>query len=419
MTNGERVRAAINHQQPDRVPIDFGGTGVTGMHISCVGQLRNYFGLPKQPVKLIEPYQMLGEIDDELREIFGIDTIPLNSEKTLFGFKNENWREFKTPWGQEVLVPENFRVKKEPNGDLLIFPEGDTTVAPSGRMPSGGYFFDTIIRQEPIDETNLNPENNLEEFGLISEKTLQFFADQIPALKKSKRAVIGGIGGTGFGDIAFVPAPFLKHPKGIRDITEWYISTAIRRDFIHKIFSYQCELALQNLEKFRQVIGHVLDVLFVCGTDFGTQTSSFCSTETFDELYAPYYKKVNDWIHKNTTWKTFKHSCGAVEKFIPHFIDSGFDVINPVQCSAAGMEPRLLKKKYGDNIVFWGAGVDTQQTLPFGSPEQVRRQVLERCEIFSSQGGFVFNAVHNIQARTPVENIVAMFEAVNEFNGAK
>ncbi len=419
MTNGERVRAAINHQQPDRVPIDFGGTGVTGMHISCVGQLRNYFGLPKQPVKLIEPYQMLGEIDDELREIVGIDTIPLNSEKTLFGFKNENWREFKTPWGQEVLVPENFKVKKEPNGDLLIFPEGDTTVAPSGRMPSGGYFFDTIIRQEPIDETNLNPEDNLEEFGLISEKTLQFFAGQIPALKKSNRAVIGGIGGTGFGDIAFVPAPFLKHPKGIRDITEWYISTAIRRDFIHKIFSYQCELALQNLEKFRQVIGQVLDVFFVCGTDFGTQTSSFCSTETFDELYAPYYKKVNNWIHKNTTWKTFKHSCGSVEKFILHFIDSGFDVINPVQCSAAGMEPRLLKKKYGDNIVFWGAGVDTQQTLPFGSPEQVRRQVLERCEIFSSQGGFIFNTVHNIQARTPVENMVAMFEAVNEFNGAK
>jgi uroporphyrinogen-III decarboxylase len=125
----------------------------------------------------------------------------------------------------------------------------------------------------------------------------------------------------------------------------------------------------------------------------------------------------HDWVHRNTGWRTFKHSCGAVSKFIPGFIESGFDILNPVQCSAAGMDPRELKRTYGESLVFWGGGVDTQSTLPFGSPEEVREQVLRRCEVFAAGGGFVFNTVHNIQARTPTVNIVAMVNAVREFNG--
>jgi uroporphyrinogen-III decarboxylase len=285
-------------------------------------------------------------------------------------------------------------------------------------MPKGGFFFDTIIRQEPIQEEQLNPADNLEEFELISESDLSYYKEEIARLASTDRAIIAGIGGTGFGDIALVPGPFLKYPKGIRDIQEWYISTAIRQDYLHAVFSKQCEIAIANLERVHEVLGEKIDALFICGTDFGTQTSSFCSTETYDELYAPYYKKVNDWIHKNTTWKTFKHSCGAVEPFMSHFIDSGFDIINPVQCSATGMDPKRLKERYGDHIVFWGGGIDTQRILPFGTPEEVREEVLKQCEIFAPNGGFVFNAIHNVQAKTPVENIVAMISAVKEFGGA-
>jgi uroporphyrinogen-III decarboxylase len=137
------------------------------------------------------------------------------------------------------------------------------------------------------------------------------------------------------------------------------------------------------------------------------------------DMWMPFYQRINEWIHRNTPWKTFKHSCGAVEKFIPSFIESGFDILNPVQCSASGMKPEQLKASYGDCLVFWGGGVDTQQTLPFGTPAQVRDEVLRRCETFARGGGYVFNTVHNIQARTPVANIVAMIEAVKEFNGAR
>jgi uroporphyrinogen-III decarboxylase len=158
-------------------------------------------------------------------------------------------------------------------------------------------------------------------------------------------------------------------------------------------------------------------VAFVCGTDFGTQTSTFCSRETFEELWQPWYARINGWIHHHTGWRTFKHSCGAVEPLIDSFIACGFDILNPVQVSARGMDPALLKQRYGDRIVFWGGGVDTQRTLPFGSPAEVRDQVLRLCETLARGGGFVFNAIHNVQARTPVANIAAMIDAVHEFNG--
>ena len=417
MTGKERIKESLNHKNPDRVAMDFGGTPVSGMHVSCIAELRDFYCLEKRPIKVNEPYQMLGEIEDDLLDVLGVDTIAFPPPNTMFGFKNENWKEFRAPWGQDLLVSEHFNTKEDGRGGLYMYPKGDVSIDPSGRMPEGGFFFDAIIRQEPIDDNKLNPEDNLEDFELFSESDLKYFGDMAGKLSSSERAVVGNIGGTAFGDIALVPAPFLKHPKGIRDIQEWYMSTVMRQDYLHEIFTKQCEIALQNLKSVHDVVGNAIDVLFICGTDFGTQTSSFCSTDTFDQLYAPYYKLINAWIHKNTSWKTFKHSCGAVEPFIPHFIESGFDIVNPVQCSATGMEPKNLKDKYGDQIVFWGAGVDTQNILPFGSPEQVREQVLERCEIFAPNGGFVFNSIHNVQAMTPIENIVAMLDAVKEYNG--
>lgn len=416
MNSKQIVNDALNHRQPQRIPIDFGGTGQTGMHVSCVEALRNHYGLEKMPVKVIEPYQMLGDIDDDLKEHIGVDTQAVDIGYTMFGFRNENWKQWKTAWGQIVLVAEDFNTILDENGDFLIFPQGDMTAPPSGKMPESSFFFDAIIRQEPIEEEKLNPENNTEEFRLLSDEDLLRWEKEIENTQHSTRALVANIGGIGFGDIALVPAVNLKYPNGIRDIEEWYISTITRQDYIHKVFEKQCDIAIQNLEKLAPIIGDVIDVIFICGTDFGTQTSTFCSVETYRSLWMPYYKKVNDWIHQHTTWKTFKHCCGSVKSLIPSFIESGFDILNPVQYSAANMDTRQLKAEYGDQIVFWGGGVDTQQTLPFGTPEDVKNAVLEQCEILSKQGGFVFSSVHNVQANTPVENIVAMIDAVQDFN---
>ena len=417
MTSRDKVRLALDHR-PGPVPIDFGSTGLTGLHVSCVAGLRAHYGLPEHPVKVIEPYQMLGEVEDDLARALGSDCVGMRSRGTMFGFNNEDWHEWRAPWGQIVLVPGGFRPRVEPAGDVYLFPEGDQEAPPSGHMPAGGYFFDAIVRQEPIDEDRLDPADNCEEFKPVDATEIAHWRAEALRLRHEDRAVVGGIGGTGFGDIALVPAAFLKHPKGIRDITEWYVSLVERRDYIHRVFEFQCEVALKNLAAYADAIGDLIDVIMICGTDFGTQNSQFCSPATFSELFAPYYRQINDWIHRHTRWKTFKHSCGAVRPFIEPFIDIGFDILNPVQCSATGMEPSRLKADFGDRLVFWGGGVDTQRTLPFGTPDQVRAEVTERLRIFFPGGGFVFNTIHNTQARTPVANIVAMVDAVHEFNGA-
>ena len=416
MTSRERLEATLNHRPPDRIPVDFNGTAVTGMHVKCVIGLREHYGLENRLVRVHEPYQLLGWIDDDLQTALGIDVEGVYGPETMFGYRNENW----TPWrmddGTEVLVSGNFRTTKDENGDTLIYPGGDRTAPPSGRLPKNGFFFDTIIRQEPIDEAKLDPEDNLQEFGPIAEETLDHFEAESRRAGATGRGIIGSFGGTALGDIALVPAPGLKYPKGIRDVEEWYVSTLTRRPYVHKVFERQTEIALGNLEKIHSRVGNQVQAVFLCGTDFGTQQSTFCSVAVFRELYMPYYKRINDWVHRHTAWKTFKHSCGAVATLIPAFIESGFDILNPVQVSAAGMDARNLKEKFGRDIVFWGGGVDTQKTLAFGTPEEVRAEVLERCGIFGRDGGFVFNSVHNIQANVPVGNIAAMFEAIREFN---
>ncbi|MBI2440690.1 MAG: methyltransferase [Lentisphaerae bacterium] len=420
MTPRERVRLALDHKEPDRVPRDLGGSPVTGMHVSMVYKFRQALGLdrPGTPVKVVEPYQMLGEIAPDLRQALAIDVVGLSPPSTLFGFKNENWKPWTMPDGTPTLVPEAFNTVPEPNGDFLQYPQGDRSAPPSGRMPAGGYFFDAIIRQEPLDEDHLRLEDNLEEFGPIADDSLAYFQRETERLfDETDQAILANFGGTAFGDIALVPAPWLKHPKGIRDVAEWYISTKARSDFVYKIFERQCEFALANLEKIHRRVGNRITAIFLTGTDFGRQDGPFISPESYRSLFKPFHRALNAWTHQHTTWKTFIHSCGSVRAFIPDFIEAGFDILNPVQCSAADMESKALKERYGDRITFWGGGVDTQKVLPFGTPAEVRRQVHERIQAFASGGGFVFNAIHNIQALTPVANLQAMYKALNDFGG--
>jgi uroporphyrinogen-III decarboxylase len=229
--------------------------------------------------------------------------------------------------------------------------------------------------------------------------------------------VIENFGGTSFGDVNTEPASALRDPKGIREIAEWYTSMHTRRPNNHKVFEGQCEIALKNLEKLATRVGEHVHVIMLCGTDFRTQTSSFCSVANFRELWVLYYRRINAWVRRHTNWRAFKHSCGSVERFIDAFLQCGFDILNPVECSAAGMDAKYLKDKYGDRLDFWGGCVDPQQVLHFGTTAEARGQVLRRCEIFARGRGFVFNAIHNVQAETPVANVEATIDAAHKFAG--
>lgn len=419
MTSRERLIATLNHQTPDRLCVDFGAGMQTGMGAGAVHRLRQaLLSDPDHRVKIIESYQMLGEIDEALRQALGLDVVGVHGPGTMFGFKNEGWKPFTMFDGTPVLVPGQFNVTPAPDGGWFMHPEGDTQVPPSAWMPKGAYFFDAVDRQQPLDESRLDPADNCEEMTVVSTEEVQHFAAL--ARHYSETTAYGiylTLPGTAFGDIALVPAPWMKYPRGIRGVTDWYMATVAHRDYVMTVFERQCECALKSIELLAQAVDDRAQVVFVSGTDFGTQTGQFCSVKTYRELYRPFHKAVNDQIHRLTNWKTFIHSCGAVVPLIPEFIDAGFDVLNPVQCSAKGMDPRTLKKEFGRDIVFWGGGVDTQKTLPFGTPDEVYREVRERISIFGEGGGFVFNSTHNVQSNVPTDNLLALFRAVRDSRG--
>ncbi len=417
MTSRERVELALAHVEPDRVPLDLGAGPVTGMHVDSVYLLRQALGLdpPGTPVKVSEPFQMLGEIAPDLIEALGVDVVGVGPLNNFFGFAQDDWKPWTTFAGTPVLVPGPFTTEPSERGDIFMYPEGDTSVAPCARMPSGGFYFDAISRQGPLDEEHLDPADNAEEFTLLSEADLVHVKHEAERLSAEGKAVMFVVGDTGFGDIAFVPGLKLKYPRGIRDVQQWYMSLKLRPEYVYEVFERQCEAGLRNLQAVNAVAGDAISVVYVSGTDFGAQDRPFISPQLYCDLFKPFHTRVNEWIHEHTKWKSFMHSDGSIWRLLDDIVDAGFDILNPVQTSATDMDPSALKTTYGDRVTFWGGGIETQTVLPFGTPREVRAMVKERMHVFGTRGGFVFCTIHNLQARVPVENIVALYDAVDRY----
>ncbi|MBN2272702.1 MAG: methyltransferase [Bacteroidales bacterium] len=416
MNSRERLIQTINHKEPDQLVVDIGAGGQTGMGVCAVNNLRRaLFGETDIRVKVIEPYQMLGEVDEELRKSLHLDVIGIHPPKNMFGFKNENWKPFTMHDGTVVEVPGDFNYTRDQEGAVYMYAEGDMSSQRRAKMAVNSYFFDAVETGLMANYEHLNPDDNTEEFGILSQEDLEYYVTETEHYyNNTAYGIYMTLPGMAFGDIALVPAPWMKSPKGIRGVEEWYLATLAYPGYIKQVFEKQCEIALKNIELLAEKVGDKAQVVFVSGTDFGTQNGLFLSVETYRDLYKPYQKAVNDKIHELTNWKVFIHSCGAISELIPEFIEAGFDILNPVQISAKDMDPQQLKNEFGKNIVFWGGGIDTQKTLPFGTPDEVYREVRKNIDIFSPGGGFVFNTVHNIQSNIPVENLLAMFRALND-----
>jgi hypothetical protein len=414
MTSRERLRRAIHHQQPDRPPLDLGSTLVTGIQAGAYARLRQALGISGGRVRVYDPYQMLAEVEEPVKKALGVDTVGIQLPTTMFGYRNENWKPFRMFDGTEVEVSGHFEYDLLANGDIVQYPKGDRTAPPSGHMPKDGWYFDTIVRQEPIVEERLDPaEWVAQTYAAYTDEELRYIEMTSRFwFESSSYGILGNFWGAGFGDIAVVPGPGVLHPKGIRDPEEWYVSTLTRKDYMMEIFRLQFELQMKNLEAYRQAVGDRIDVIVMSGTDFGSQNGPFISPAAYREMFKPLHKAMNDWVHHNTEWKTFYHTCGSVVAYLDDFAEAGIDILNPVQISAAGMAPEGLKEKYGNRFVFWGGAVDAQHTLAFGTAEQVSAEARRNIGTFGREGGFVFNNVHNIQATVPTENILALLRSV-------
>jgi len=421
LTSRERLHRTLNHQDPGSVVIDLGSTAITGIAAGALSRLKQALGLPESPVRVHEPYQILGFVEEDVMSALGVDVAGIWGPSTMFGYRNDRWKPWRLFDGTEVMIGEGFVTTEDADGNLYLHPNGDLTALPTGKLPKGGFYFDNIIPKTSVDESHLDGKADFaEQYSVYTQEECRYYEKQSKDLyENTSLGLIGRLDGGSLGDIGIIPGPTLVNPHGIRDPIEWYIAHKTHPEYIKDIFAYQTEVALQNAALFWESVGSRVEAVVVSGTDFGTQRGEFISPDLFRSLYKPFYTQINGWIHAHTTWKTFFHCCGSIVRLLDDFVDCGVDILNPVQCSAVGMEAPFLKAKYGDKLVFWGGGVNTQQTLPFGKPEEVRQEVLERLRVFAPGGGYVFNAIHNIQQPTPVENILAMFDAVQAYNNEK
>lgn len=417
MNSRDKLTAAVNHKDCGRIAFDLGGTKATGISASLLYRLRKLNGRD-EPVKIYDTYQMLGLIDAKDAEMFGIDVLPLWSDMTVFGYRNDKWKAWTTPDGTPALIGEGCAMSCS-NGRLYIHPQGDLRVPPSGCMPEGGHYFDYITRQGEFDEDELNGlEDYREQLEVmtIDDATLEFYREQ--AEDYFNNTDCGIVLNAEYGNLGaqtMLNGGYVKSTPGIRDFSEFLVAHSLYPEYIEEIFEAWTQLCIRNLKLLYQAVGEKAQAVFLCGTDFGTQHGEIMSEKMFKDLYVPYFKRINGWVHENTGWKTVYHSCGSLVNILDDMVECGIDCLNPIQTSADHMDPQVLKEKYNRELTFWGGGVDGQTTLAHGTPDDVEREMRDRIRILGKDGGFVFSAVHNLQSNVDIANVQRIFDVLKEY----
>jgi uroporphyrinogen decarboxylase len=387
----QRVLRAINHQGTDRVPIDLGGTRQSGIAATTYHQLKRRLGLDS-PTRVFDLYQMLAEIEVPVLERFGADVIGLYRPDVAFSIRNERWKPWTTFDGTPVEVPGDFHPQTEPDGSLVIVRDG----VPIARMPKDGFYFDRLETFPGAAHVELD---GYQPPRLTSEHCAHYRAQSQVLYNHTDFAIVAPLG----------PPYELFYGLGTGDFENWMMTLACEPDYVHRLYERLVDTWIENLKRFVDAVEERVQIIQICD-DFGTQQSLFLSVEMFRRLVMPHYQRGLEWIHEHTDMKVLLHSDGAIFPLLPSLIEMGVDIINPVQTSAAGMDPVRLKREYGDRLTFWGGSLDCQKTLPYGTVDEVIAEVERHVEVFAPGGGYVFASVHNVQANVPPENVIAMYD---------
>lgn len=402
MNHRERVLKAINHEEPDRVPIDIGGMRSTGMHSIAYREFRKHLGFGYDSVKLYDVFQQLGLIDQDILDYFDADVVPVNRLEPAFGIKIDHWKEGELIDGSDALVPAGFDPEKE-NGVYKIKDDEGHTIA---QRSESSLYYDQAGVYHPMADADTK-EKIREEYECeeISEEEREFLANQAENLREeTDRAIMAEFGGS-----------IYEKGQTLRGYKQWYLDLAGNKELVKYLLDKLVENYLDNLETFIDVLSDKVDIVVFGGDDLGMQDGPQVSPETYQEIFLPRHKRMWDFVHKNTDWKVFLHSCGSIYQLLPYLIEAGVDIINPVHINASHMKPQRLEQEFGNEVVFWGGGCDTQKVLPSGSVEDVREDVKKNVETFAPGGGFVFTPVHNIQPDVNAKNIETVYKAAEEF----
>lgn len=412
MNSRQRVLQAMSYLQPDRVAVDFGSHRSSGIMAMAYARLRDYLRLPKKPPKVYDILQQLAIIDDDVLERFNIDCIELGRG---FCQAESDWKPWVLPDGTPCLIPVWIDPILDKAGNWVIHGPDGTPIA---IQKPGMIYFDQIYFPLATDlEEKLDRLEQMFAYNMWNaiasppgphtwdEAGMCYLADGAKKLRaKTDRAIVGLFGGTIF-----------EGGQQFCRIDNFYKLLVSKPALVHRFLERLTGIFMQRLELYLQAVGPYIDIILF-SDDYGTQTDSQISPAMFNEFFKPHHQAMWRLAKQLAPVKVMLHSCGSISKLLPAMIDAGLDAVNPVQTSARFMEPDRIKSQFSNQITFWGGGCNTQQVLPMCTPAEVRENVLRNLDILAPGGGFIFQQIHNIQADVPPENIVAMFDAISEWN---
>jgi uroporphyrinogen decarboxylase len=412
VTPRERILAAIDHKEPDRVPIDFGATPSSGISAIAYGRLKTHLHKTGGHTRVYDVVQQLAQPEDDILDYCGVDVLDIGR---AFNDRDDAWYDVRLADGSRAQYPSWFHPVRRDDGSFEA-EQGGRVIA---RMPAGGTFFDQMcfpyLEGYPDTYHDLGDAMGRVLWAALAQspwdrageadfwQTLRTGTLQLR--QSSDRALMIGCGCN-----LFEWGTFLRRMDNF--LMDLYTDQAN----VERLLEALMERHLVGLEKACQAIGDICDLVRF-GDDLGMDSGPFMPPELYRRLFKPHHTRLCEYVHSHSSMRTYLHSCGSIYQLLPDLIEAGFDVINPVQTSCRDMEPRKLKEQFGADVTFWGGGCDTREVLNRAAPAEVKAHVLERLEIFSPGGGFVFNQIHNVLPEVPPENVVAMFEAVHEFNG--
>lgn len=392
MNHRERIVAAIRHQPVDRLPVDLGGMRSTGIMAVAYHQLKACLGFQKGETRVFDTGQQLAYVEAPIREAFGLHVVILD-----LGLLR-GWRDYTLPDGASAKISATFQTQPDGAGGEYSLDDDGARV---GHRPAGSYYFDNIARP-PLADAHSIADLDQYDWPVYKDEDLDLLRLEAKRLyQETDCAILGSFGGA-----------FLEGGQGLRGWDQFMMDIAADRAFTEALLDRMLASALRNMDLYLDAVGDYIQIIQM-GGDMGTQNGPQIRPKVYYEVFQPREKALWSHIHaRKPNLAVFLHCCGGIYELIPGIIDAGCDILNPVQISAKGMDPARLKREFGDQICFWGGGCDTQTVLPFATPEEVYAHTQRNIEIFAPGSGFVFSQVHNIQAGVPVENILAMYQAV-------
>lgn len=410
MTSRERVLAAIAHKSPDRVPLDLGSTPSSGISAIAYNNLKKHLGVSDGHTRVFDVVQQVVQPEQEIIDRFGVDVIDIGR---VFNETDAHWYDVTLSDGSTAQYPIWFRPEQQPNGDWIAYHKDGTKIA---RMPVGATFFDQTYF--PYEEDYPDNYDDLDEqMGKVlwsalvhspwdhagEENFYQTLRERVIQLRNSTDKAL----------MITCGCNLFEWGTFLRRMDNFLMDIYCDEENVEALVEQLMVRHLATLEKVCAAVGDVVDILRF-GDDLGMTTGLFMAPEKYQKLFKPHHTKLNEYVHTHSNMKTLLHSCGSLYPIIPDLIEAGYDILNPVQTSARQMDPATLKREFGKDITFWGAGCDTKSVLNRGTPDQVYDHCRKMIEIFNQDGGFVFNQEHNILPDVPPENILAMYRAVQD-----